>query len=118
MPTTLDVLSCVSLCTVYDVWRLVYDPQFLGLPFDAVQTRMSVFARQKESSTPGSVYVEPHLVFFTNVRDLVDRIECTEDGCTCSGRNEERYVPFGFSFQYKALQFGRYHAAPRIVQNV
>lgn len=97
---------------------MVYDTLYIDLPFDAVQTRMSVLARQEESSAPGSVYVEPHLVFFANVRDLVDRIKRTEYGRARSGRDEERYVPFGFPFQYEALQFGRYHAAPRIVQDV
>lgn len=78
---------------------------------------MSVLARQQESSAPGSVYVQPHLVFLANVRDLVDRIERAEHGRARGGCDEERYVPFGLPFQYEPLQFGRYHAAPRIVQD-
>lgn len=62
--------------------------------------------------------MEPHLVLFADVRDLVDRIESAQDGRARGGRDEKRDVPPGFSLQYEALQLGRYHVTPIMREGV
>lgn len=60
------------------------------------------------------INMQPHVVLFANVRNVIDGVESSKDCRSRSTVDEERSFALDLSFLDKTFQFGGNHFAPRI----
>ena len=85
-------------------------------PGDAFEF-VTEFFRHEETSTPSGVDMQPEMMFFANVGDRIDGIECSEDGRSGRSRHHERNLSIADALVNQSLQFFWNHLPFFIARN-
>jgi hypothetical protein len=85
-------------------------------PGDAFEF-VTEFFRHEETTTPSGVDMQPEMMFFANVGDRIDRIECSENGRSGRSRHHERNLSIADALVNQSLQFFWNHLSFFIARN-
>lgn len=105
------MLLCYNFFTIFFVnFQFFFSFDHFLLPLNALEF-VFVLGGHKRTAAPGSIHVQPHVVFFAKVGDFLDGVERAQHGGAGGGEHHEGSGALGLGAQHLGLQVRHAHAA-------